>query len=503
MKGGEKLGAQKEPKQKNKNRQYSVKDIKERHETFAKTKEIIQLANLTKNENRTFTIFSKTLLRNYMKNPKNNETNLRNLSRFLYRLSYPYRRLVKYYTEMIDLNYMSIIPLQNLDEPRSREDVLKEYSSTLKQLHKMNLQNEIYKCVLSAWIEDAFFGYVYEDDENFYIMPLPSEYCRVSSVNYDGTLNFAFDFSYFRRYSDNLEYWDKEFKSKWNKYQNDNNLRWQELDIERTICLKINVEDSTMAMPPFVGLFESLIDLIDLQSIQAVKDELSIYKLLVARLKVLSGTDEPDDFEVDVDTAIEYFNKFADSLPDQVNAVISPLPIEPIEFKDNQTQDVDSLSNAQSNLLKMSGGSQVLDNDKTGTTIYEAQILSDTLTALKPLLPQIQNWVNRYIGYILGDHAFVKYMEVSPYTKNKKKKELLESGQNGVPVKLAVAALDGFSPLETMSLDFLENEVLQLHKTWIPFQTSYTQSTDTSHEKDTDELTDEGEKTKEQEKNSM
>ena len=486
----------------------SVKDIKERYDTlfaerFAKAKDAIKLANLTKNESRTFTIFSKTLLRNYMQNPKNNETNLRALSRFLYRLSYPYRRLIKYYAEMVDLDYMSVIPLQDIENPRSEDEILKEYSSTLLQLQKMNMKNEAFKCVLTAWIEDAFFGYVYEDDSNFFIMPLPSEYCRVSSINYDGTLNFAFDFTYFRKYPDDIEFWDKEFKSKYTKYQSDNTLRWQELDIERTICLKVNIEDFTMCLPPFVGLFESLIDLIDLQSIQAVKDELSIYKLLVARLQPLSGTDEPDDFEVDISTALEYFNKFAASLPDQVNAAISPLPIEAIEFKENTTNDVDALSTAQSNLLKMSGGSQVLDNDKTGSTIYEAQILSDTLTALKPLLPQLQAWVNRYLGYSIGDHAFVKYLEVSPYTKNKKKKELLESGQNGVPVKLAVAALDGFNPIETMSLDFLENKVLKLHETWIPFSTSYTQSNDGNDPKDADELTDEGIETREKDKNDM
>lgn len=404
---------------------------------------------------------------------------------------------------MIDLDCMSVIPLQDIENLRSEDEILKEYASTLLQLQKMNLQSEIYKCVLTAWIEDAFFGYVYEDDTNFFIMPLPSEYCRVSSINYDGTLNFAFDFSYFRRYTDDLEYWDAEFKRMYNKYQSDNTLRWQELNIERTICLKINIEDFTMCLPPFVGLFESLIDLVDLQSIQAVKDELSIYKLLIARLQPLSGTNEPDDFEVDIATALEYFEKFSNSLPDQVTAAISPLPIETIEFKENTTQDVDALSNAQSNLLKMSGGSQILDNDKTGSTIYEAQILSDTLTALKPLLPQIQCWVNRYLGYVLGDHAFVKYLEVSPYTKNKKKKELLESGQNGVPVKLAVASLDGFNPLETMSLDFLENKVLKLHETWVPFATSYTQSSDGDNSKDVDELSDEGIETKEKDKNKM
>lgn len=60
--------------------------------------------------------------------------------------------------------------------------------------------------------------------------------------------------------------------------------------------------------------------------------------------------------------------------------------------------------------------------------------------------------------------------------KNEKKKELLESAQYGVPVKMAVAALDGFSPLQVLSLQFLENKVLDLPSNWIPLNSSYTTS---------------------------
>jgi len=264
-----------------------------------------------------------------------------------------------------------------------------------------------------------------------------------------------------------------------------------------------------MSLPPYIALFETIIDLIDLQSIQAVKDNLSIYKLLVARLKPLSGTDSADDFEVDINTAIEYYNKLSESLPDYVSSCISPLPIEAVEFKGNNTEDTDMIANSQSNLFKTSGGSQVLDNKKQGTTIFEAQILSDESNALGSILPQIEKWINRYLTYVLGDHAYVKYMKVSQYTKDKKKKSLLESGNNGVPVKLAVAALDGFDALETLSLDFLENKVLKLHETWIPFSTSYTQSGNATtpkssggQTKDTP-LTDEGDATKQQGKNKM
>lgn len=488
----------------------SVKELKEyalkqeeQQNHFAAVKQAIQLIDLTKTETRTFTIFNKEKLRQYMQNPKSNESNLRNLSRFLYRVSHNYRRLISYQAEMVDLTAAVVVPQLDLTEDaHDDEKILKNYYDTLVQVDKMNMASEILKCLLVAWREDTFYGYTYEDDSGFFIYPLDGDYCKVSSVNFDGTLNFAYDFSYFRSHQADLEYWDSEFKKKYNKFVSDNSLRWQELDPERTFTIKINIDDPTFNMPPLSGLFEPLIDLIDLQSIQAIKDDLSIYKLLVARMEILTNADEPDEFSVDIDTAIEYFNRLAESLPPCVSSVISPLKIEPIEFQSDQTQDVNRMSDATSNLFKASGGAQILDNNKiAGSTAFEAAVLCDTMMAIKPVLPQIEERMNRYLTFVLGDdHAKLKYFEVSPYTKSKKKKELMESGERGVPVKLAVAALDGFSPLDTLSMDYLENSVLKLHETWIPFSISYTQSggTDpvTGGRPKQDEVTDEGEKTR-------
>ena len=268
-----------------------------------------------------------------------------------------------------------------------------------------------------------------------------------------------------------------------------------------------------MDYPPFAGLFSKIINLLDLDDIQNIKDELSAYKLLVARLKPLSGTDTPDDFEVDIKTALKYYKRLEESLPPYVNAIVSPLPIEALEFKDlNTTEDTDMLSSAMSNIFKSIGG-VILDNDKTGTTIFEAQIIADMEIAQATLLPQIQRWINLYFNYVIGDdHAFIKYIDgVSPYTRKNKRKELLESAQNGQASKLEIGILDGKSPLETISMLYLENEVLGLTSKMIPLSTSYTQSgssidgtdpiTGGAPKKDATELTDEGSSTREGGKN--
>lgn len=476
-------------------------------ELFEKASKALQLLDLTKNENRTYNTYSKDRLRSFMKNPFANASNLRLLSQFLYRMSYPYRRLVQYNAQMIDLTALSVIPNIDFNSKTNTKKVLKNYYNTLKKIKQMRLEKEILKLLIVAWREDAVFGYIYDDDKDFYIQLLDGQYCKISSVE-GGKINFAFDFNYFKSHAADLEYWDSEFQTKYNQADKDSKMRWQELDPARTICLKINSDDLKLSLPPFVSLFEQIIDLIDLQALQNVKDELNIYKLLVARMETINNSGLPDDFTVDPDTAIEYFNLLEDRLPASVSAIISPLKIEPIEFKGDTTEDVDMISNSMKNLFKNSGGSQILNNDNaSGTTAFTAMIETDTMMAIKPLLPQIETWMNYYLTATIGaDHAYVKYLEVSYLTKQEKKKELLESAQYGVPVKLAVASLDGYSPIDTLALQFLENDMLSLHDKWIPLQSSHTLSNnDTDPVKGgrpkQDNLTEEGEKTREQNKN--
>lgn len=491
----------------------SVKEIKEldakfqkREALFASAQNAMQLIDLTKTESRTYNVFSKEKLRSYMKNPKSNEANLRELSRFLYRVSQSYRRLINYNAQIMDLNAVSVIPITDITQPVDGDKMLKMYYDTALELEKMNLSTELYKMLIRAWMEDAAYGFIYEDDESFYIQLLDANYCKVSSVNYDGTLNCCYDMSFFRKNPECLEYWDSSFKSMYNKFQSDNSLRWQELDPTRTIVLKVNIDDPTLAISPYVALFSNLIDLIDLQELQAVKDELSVYKLLVARLEHMQGSTDPDEFQIDIDTAISYYDKLAEALPEYVSAALSPMPIEAIDFKDtNNTNSVDMIANSMSNLFKTAGGSFVLNDEQSGASITEAHITSDMLNALRPLLGQVEAWVNRYMTNVLGEHAKVKYHYVSPYTKKQEKEAALSSAQNGLPTKLYVAALDGYSPLEALSMMSFENEVLKLHEKMIPLSTSYTQSGMAGDEgaptKDATELSPEGEETREQEKN--
>ena len=487
----------------------TVKELEEFYneystQTFRKqaVQEALKLVDLKKTEMRTFSAFNKGQLRKFFKNPKANEKKIIELSQFLYRLSHQYRREIKYRAQMLDLTAYTVIPDLDITKKHNLQKIKKQYQKTIRQLQKLNMPFQIEKMATIAWKEDACYGYVYEDDKGFFIMPLPGDFCKISSQNYDGTYNFAFDFSYFRTRTQLLEYWGEEFKEKYNQYSLDGSLRWMELNRDKTFCLKINTDDSTMIFPPLAALFEQLIDLIDQQSIQSVKDELSIYKLLVARLELMPNAKHPDEFNLDVDTAIDYYNRLSASLPECVSSCISPMKIDAIEFKGTTTEDNDMISKSMSNLFKASGSSKVLDGDKiSGSLGTFASILSDSLEVTGDLLGQIEAWVNRYLTHSLGNHDKIKYLRVTPYTKKDMIKEFKEAGQYGVPVKLAYAALLGLNPLEVTAMSTLENECFDIHNSWIPLNSTHTQSG--SSEKDIEDLTDEGLATRDQDKNNM
>lgn len=468
-------------------REFSVEEIARRESidqekrleaAFKRTQSAVRLIDPINWEYKKSKVYDKERLRRFIKSPEKNYIELQELSRYLYRLSYPYRRIVQYNATMIDLSAMICVPDVDMQHANNKKIVMKNYEKALKQHQKMNMKSQIAKLLTIAWIEDAVFAYAYEDADAFFLLPLDGDYCKIYSQNYDGSYNFMFDFSYFDTYPYLLEYWDKEFREKYELYRSDRRLwRWMPLNPDRSFCIKIN-QNHLWCLPPFLPLFQGIIDLIDLQDIQNVKDQLSIYKLLIMREETLQKATEPDQFTVDIDSAVAYYQKFVDSLPPEVGAALSLLPVDVVEFKGNQTDEVDMISNSMSNLFK-SAGASVLDRDKIeGAIAFTASIISDSVVSTANILPQIEIWVNRYIQYKAGNvSARIKYLPVTPYTKADYLNRVLAAAQSGAPVKLQIAALLNEDPLEAYAMQYLENEVLDISLGgWIPLSTSYTLS---------------------------
>ena len=120
----------------------------------------ITLSDMKKNETRTYQQYTKEDYRSYIQNPKSNEKNLRNMSRFFYIVSSVYRRLCKYYAEIPLLNWV-LTPQIDMLDPQGPEKVKKAYQKALKLLTNMNMKHEFRKIMTTVWREDVYYGYIY------------------------------------------------------------------------------------------------------------------------------------------------------------------------------------------------------------------------------------------------------------------------------------------------------------------------------------------------------
>ena len=474
-------------------------------ENFERSQDVLQLIDPSSTVTKTFSTFSKETLRTYMQNPLAQYKNLRNLSRFLYYRSQTYRRLIHYNANMIDLNYRSVIPSIDLFKGVDQQKMLKSYYETLNILDAINLPLEFLKAYITCWREDVFFGCVYYDETGMFVLPVDPDYCKVTGIYPTGDLAYDMDMTYFSRRQDILELWGEPFTTMFNAYNGNNDQRWQPMPDENCLCLKHNIEDWETPIPPYLGLFDSLINLEDLREISAIADEQEIYKLLVTKIPLLKNSQDYDDFAVDPNTAISYYNKMVEQLPDYTNAIIVPgLEVESIAFEHDQASDVNKIETATKSVLSTSGGAAVLSaQNVSSSTSWKAAIVSDEEYALSSLLPQTQAWLNRFLKYYLKDAAKVKFMETTKYSRLDYKDSLRQDATYGIPVKLAINTLNGFSELETLSMAHLE-QALDLTSLFVPLASSNTMNTgdlNGAKEKEVRDLTDEGEKTRDQDKN--
>lgn len=482
---------------------------------FAALKDAMALIDLTQNKSITYTTYSRESLRSYLKNPasEGNQKQLRKLSNYLYTVSHVYRRIVDNKVNQLTCKSWTVYPKQN-DNGEIDDSVFEHYGKVCNYVENIHLERQIKKCLTQAWLNDVCYGFIYgnPDDDEFFIHLLDPDYVKISSQQYyGGYLGIAFDFSFFTgTNSYYLDVYDPIFKKLYNKYQSDNNLRWQELPIERVFVLKINYTNLLYPVPPFSGMFDSLISLCDLQQIQDAKDELSAYKLINMKIPLISGTNQVDDFAIDLDLSNAFYQKAMGVIPPNAATILSPFDIDTVDFNENTAEDTNIVNKAYQNLVEANGDIVSNSNRITNSTSYKLALMADSFSAMAPIV-QINTWVNLFIKNNLGiEDVTVEYGDTSEYFKEDRINLLLKLGQYGVPIKTELASLAGLNPAKCRGMEYIE-EKLGLSKTkWTaPLVSSNTQSGSVSENGDGSDgrplkdgpLSDAGEATRDGDKN--
>ena len=477
-------------------KKYSDDYLKQR---FAESEEAFKrLRDFTKNSTRNVGVFDKETLRGYFQNIVSNEARLRNLSWYLFYRSQVYARLVLFYANQFCLYARSVIPNYDITKTNNPNKILKSFQDSIDELEKMRIQQEMYPVLVTNFVQDVSYNFWIEDDDGVFVFPWPADYARISGKYMTGEFAFAVNASYLRNHQELLEYFPEIFQPIYDEWQRTNQI-WQPVPEEYSLCTKYRSADIETVLGPLMPMANSIINLLDLEDIQAVAAEQEIYKLIWYELETLDGTDSPDDWKIDPSLAVDYFNKMVDeAIPSNMSAAIVPGKLNEISFPDSAASDTTKVAKATETVLNTAGGAELLNGATINNTYaFRMATIVNSEYAISSLLPQIQSWVNQRLMLTVSDPCKVKFFPVTVYTKEQYKEELLTSGSNGLPVKLAYNTLNGFSEKDTLALNFLEESVLGLGSKLVPWSTSYTQSGEVGRPETPDsELTDSGDRTR-------
>lgn len=452
--------------------------------------------------------YDREKIRSYLQNPANSEVGLRESARYLYYRSQILFRIICWYASMFDLRIRKVVPNYSLIKANNPKKILKQYSDTLNKLDLYNLHNNMYHVLARVFLEDICYGIFFRDESGSIIYPLDPSWCRIDGIYMTGDFGYSVDMSKFRNDAQRrlIDWLGEPLVSMYKEYET-NGTRWVHMPDEYAACFKFHTEDINHIIPPLAPILQSVAGLNDLSDIQAMADEASIYKLLLIPMETISGSKMSDDWEISPDVIIKYLDRLKEQLPDFVSA--APIPGEVkqdhvIDFSQTATdKDIDRLEQAQKQILGTSGGGAVLNTNMIDSTAaFNAWLKSESEFAISPLIPQIEGFTNRMLRYDVSNPCKVEYFEVSVYTKEEARKNMLESCQYSFANRLAYNTFLGISEKETLAMNYLENELLGLpDKMVFPLSSSYTQSGKAESGRppvEDSELSDSGERTRNQ-----
>lgn len=495
---------------------YEVERKRAQKMSFAKFQELLQ-RNVNKTVSKTYTQYTRDLLDQYVQSPLNNIDNIREVSRFLTRVSMLYKQMISYFSTMPLYTY-NITPLSDYTKDFNLDKQLKNYEKVLKTFHYFNMAKELQNVISNVIRDGIYVGYMYGDDENgIFLMPLDVKYCRIYGKT-DGQWITYFDASYFDSgnnkdfitgvNNDGVGIWDQVFVDGYNQYKSGGrNYQYFRLPPENTLTLIANTDDEFyIPLPYFLPIFKSLLNLLDTENLVAAKEELQNYKLILNKIPLLDSNNV-DDFAISLELVNQFDTIIKEILPDLVGYGTVPYQSDSqiIDFeKSTSSTDTDNLNKAMNNLFANAGINRLIvsSGDSSNANGIKYSNAND-LGKISVYIRRIESWLNYWIKNHITDGVYIQIFDQTQYNKDEFINQKKDASAFGVGKMDYMCALgdDPYVAYNKLRFDAL---VLNVNQYAIPFSTSYTQASNNTGgrpEIPEDQLSDEGQATRSSGKN--
>ncbi|MDD4760741.1 MAG: hypothetical protein PHU66_08040, partial [Bacteroidaceae bacterium] len=439
--------------------------------------------------------YSKDTIRRYLENPSQYEEQLREVSQYLILVSTRYMKLLYYFAHMLTLDNI-LIPLNtdNMDKNKFKT-TYKKITTFVENYNIKDTFSEIIKILL---LDGVYFGYERSQGNSIMVQRLPTNYCKITGIE-DGVYTFSFDFSYFNNHD--INNFPSEFSVLYDNYKQ-TRISWQELDSKYSVCFKFNKEIS-FNCPPFIQLYEELMDIEDIKDLKKQRVKLDNFKLLLQKIPLKKDPKNERDLVFTRDTVKGFHDNIKKGLPPGIALISSPMEIEDFSFERKKDRIEDNVEKAEEELFNSAGISSAVFNGADNSIALNRSINQDE-SIMFSILRQIERHFRKRLYFIDSVQRFKLFFpDLTIYNRNDMIDSMLRLSQFGMPKSLLFAAV-GFSATDIVNLSNLENDYLNLVDKLVPLVSSHTAGMlDEGGRplKDENDLSDQGVKQRDQNKN--
>ena len=410
-------------------------------------------AKTTSRTSISYTRYTKENIETYLQSPTNNEKNLRNASKYMWDISWHYRRLILYYSQLPKYSYV-LTPFM-MEAASIKEKTYRDsYFKAAKRVEIMNLKHEMERVNEIVFKEGIFFGIIVETKDTFFIQPINPDICTLSSKS-DGCWNFAIDCSQIKESEIDIFY-PPEIRRLWDEY-NSSGIKLQEVPQEISFCIKADESVEGYSIPYFAGVMPNLYMIAEYEQLQQTSSEIENYKMIAGQIPL----NEDGSPKIDWGLATQYYNHLCNALPAFIGAAITPFELQDFDFEQsNGVAGVDVVARSVENYWEEVGTPSAVHGAGTATATglkYATKI--DELIAIG-IVKQEERAINRILKTISGTVKFK--ITILPITRLNED-EYIETYKDAASFGIAksyYAAAVGLQPLDVANLSYIEENIL-------------------------------------------
>jgi hypothetical protein len=409
-------------------------------------------------------------LQEALKNPKDNETLLKEYSMYAENNSMYYKRLIRYFSDMAAFH----ISFDCINIQKDSDFNSKQYKEDLKVLDnfisRFNCKEEFQKVLRQMLRQGVFYAVLRKDSEKYSLQELPADFCKITGRHPYGLL-FDFNMEWFTgNYGVDIDMYPKVFKKMYRDVFNDKGYGydpaqkvskrssvytdWRQCSpLDGFWAWKMSPEIATIT-PYFSPLFPNISYAPVIRGLQNDKYFIEASKLLVGIIGFNKDTKSgqvANQMNITPDALGKFLGVARKGLNKQIGLVALPMDsIETVDFDtDSENIEIDSLKNIASQ--SVSSYDVLYGNQKLNSHQSKLASAVDS-NIVNAIYEDFANFVTYYVNLETKKFKFkIRFHDINVPDDQARVSQLFKDyAQIGVvDAQLAARALD-MNPFELM-----------------------------------------------------